>query len=105
METITSLISTDRVERRFARENLSELWFTDITEHPTRGQGLLRRGTRRALPARDRLLDRLLPDGRADDQHFSDGDRLPAPTAGTIVAVRQNTSSGRPENEMTITSS
>jgi transposase InsO family protein len=30
------LISTDLVDRQFAREGLNELWVTDITEHPTR---------------------------------------------------------------------
>ncbi len=30
------LISTDLVDRRFARDGVNELWVTDITEHPTR---------------------------------------------------------------------
>jgi putative transposase len=30
------LISTDPVDRQFARDGVNELWVTDITEHPTR---------------------------------------------------------------------
>jgi len=57
----------DLVDRDFVVIELDALWVTDITEHPTRGQALLRRRPRRLLAARDRLVDRRESDRRACD--------------------------------------
>ena len=53
--------ATDLVDRRFRRDAPDQLWVTDITEHPTRGQGLLRGRARRVQPPRGRLVHRLAP--------------------------------------------
>jgi putative transposase len=67
--------TSDLVDRQFTRHERDRLWVTDITEHPTREEGVLRGRARHLLPAGRRLVDRQLGDGRAGHQRTGDGHR------------------------------